>query len=176
MTVAGELTELEPMGVLEHAEQLVSLSAEPGPVSAVHARRAVSAAYYAVLHRLCLAVAATALPGGSAADRHALCRSFSHASVEVVARWVVGAAVAPAAVGGLVRGSAGPELRRYAERVLQLQAWRMHADYDHERRIGRPLALLACHGAREAISALDAARAGPGWPAFSSLMLHRGRW
>jgi hypothetical protein len=64
----------------------------------------------------------------------------------------------------------------FARHLLQLQGWRTRADYDHLVRVGRPLALLACRAAREAIAALEALRERPTWTTFGALMLHRGLW
>jgi hypothetical protein len=119
-------------------------------------------------------VARTALPTGHDAECFALCRSISHGSVDAIARWLVGAAVPPEPVRGLVRVAAGSELTTFAGHTLQLQWWRTRADYDHVAVFGRPIALLACRSAREAIAALDAEHGTPAWGAFSSLVLHRG--
>ncbi len=77
---------------------------------------------------------------------------------------------------GLVRVGRGSELTTFAGHILQLQAWRTRADYDHLALFGRPIALLACRSAREAIAALDAEPGRRPGAAFSSLVLHRGLW
>lgn len=166
---------LRPTWMLRHAEQLARRSGDTSLPRTVHARRSVSAAYYAVFHRLCINVAWTAVPTGSDNVRYALCRVFEHGPVETIANWVSRKATPPDLVAGLVWSSAeSAELRAFADRLVELKRWRAFSDYDHLKLISRPEAVAACDRARRAIEALDAVYGAPQWMTFTTLVLLRG--
>lgn len=161
--------------MLEHAGRLASLAGDTADPHAVHARRSVSAAYYAVFHRLCINVAWTAFPTGSDDSRYALCRVFDHGPVETIAKWVTRTSTPPDTMDRLVRSSAeSAQLRAFADQFVQLKRWRMFADYDHLKSIGHPEVVAACDGARRAIEALDAVYGEPQWTTVTTLILLRG--
>jgi hypothetical protein len=86
----GRMSGLQPELLLRHARQLAERSTDTESPRSVHARRAVSAAYYALFHRVCMGVASTVVPRESDRARWELCRTFDHKAVETVARWVGG--------------------------------------------------------------------------------------
>jgi len=166
---------LRPIWMLQNAEQLARRAGDTAGPRTVHARRSVSAAYYAVFHCLCIKVAWTAVPMGSDDTRYVLCRVFDHGPIDTIAKWVAQQATPPDAMDGLLRSLAElAELRMFARRFVQLKDWRTIADYDHLRSVGRPMAVAACKSARRALDALDEVYGAPEWMTFTTLVLLRG--
>ena len=166
----GAPTELTPAQLLAHAEFLAR-HADDSDLGRVHARRAVSAAYYAAFHLLALAVTRTAAPTATDDERYELCRAFTHTGAARVARWLRGEGTPPERSEPLLRSLRSPATRALGGRLLQLQEWRHEADYDHRRTIDSGTADSACVAARAAIVATTSAENEPGWTSACTLML-----
>jgi hypothetical protein len=166
----GVPTELAPAELLAHAEFLAR-HADDTDLGRVHARRAVSAAYYAAFHLVALSVARTAAPAATDDERYELCRAFTHTGAARVARWLRGEGTPPERSEPLLRSLRSPATRTLGGRLLQLQEWRHEADYDHRRTIGAARAGSACLAARALIHATAAAEGEPGWTSACTLML-----
>lgn len=167
-------SELAPHVLIDHAEFLAD-RADETDLGRVHARRAVSAAYYAVFHCLTTHAVWTVVPDpASDGDRYELCRAFDHGLVEKVLRWTRQDGKPVASSAGLVGSVASPALMRAASRFILLKDWRRDADYNHLWAIGGSTAATACHAAHEALDAVDTAWDEPGWTSFCALMLLHG--
>ena len=180
MTQPGDLPDdqlsgLRPKWLLRHAEQLARRTGTTAVPRSVHARRSVSAAYYAVFHRVCVNAAWTAAPLGEDAVRWELCRVFQHREVETVARWVNGQANPGPTINGLVEVVRScPELQKFALGFVQLKGLREDADYNHRKVFGRDVALNACRTARTLEDALVEVYGRPVWTTFTTLLLLKG--
>lgn len=145
--------------------------------SRVGARRAISTAYYALLHCACINLAWTAAPGGSDSTRWRLCRTFDHGSIHTVANWVAPAtgrqkSLPKPVIKGLVEQVADrDEIQTFAEVFDRLKQRRHDADYDHMTVFGHENARQAVREAGAAIEALNAVYGGPSWQIFTSLVL-----
>jgi hypothetical protein len=74
-------TGLRPDLRLDHARQLSRRGTDTATPRTVHARRAVSAAYYALFHWVTINLARKASAGLPDSVAWALCRTFSHAKI-----------------------------------------------------------------------------------------------
>jgi uncharacterized protein (UPF0332 family) len=168
----GQLSGLRPERLLSHARQLAERTANTNSPRSVHARRAISAAYYALFHRLCINVTWSVVPGGSDHVRWAFCRTFDHGPIESVARWVQGQHRAPRSIAGLVDVAVQSEpIRTLTEKFVLLKQLRHDADYNHLIVLSRDNALDAVQECRAALDAVDAVYGEPPWQAFASLVL-----
>jgi hypothetical protein len=168
----GRLTGLRPERLLNHARQLAKRTTETTSPRSVHARRAISAAYYALFHRVCISMAWAAVPGESDHVRWAFCRTFDHGPIESVAKWVQGQHKPPKSIGGLVDVAEQSELiKTMTEKFVRLKQMRHDADYNHLIVFGRANALHAVQESRAAIDAVNAVYGEPPWQAFTSLVL-----
>jgi hypothetical protein len=168
----GRTTGLQPELLIRHARQLAERSTDTESPRSVHARRAVSAAYYALFHRVCMGVASTVVPGAFDSARWALCRTFDHNAVETVARWVGGQQRPPRPLTGLVdQAASSPQIIVLARNLVHLKQWRHDADYNFLVVVGRLSALEAVDKARDAIDAVNIVLDAPAWRAFATLML-----
>jgi hypothetical protein len=151
---------------------LAARTADTTAPRSVHARRAISASYYALFHRLCISVAWTVVPGDSDHVRWAFCRTFDHGPIESVAKWVQGQHKPPKSIGGLVDIAQQNELIGVAtEKLVLLKQLRHDADYNHLIVFGRANALDAVQESRTGIDAVNAVYGDPAWVAFTSLVL-----
>jgi hypothetical protein len=168
----GRVTDLRPERLLSHARQLAERTADTTSPRSVHARRAISAAYYALFHRVCINVTWAVVPGGSDHVRWAFCRTFDHGPIESVAKWVLGQHRPPKSIAGLVDVAERNEpIRTVAERFVLLKQWRHDADYNHLIVFGRANALDAVRESRAAIDAVNDVYGETPWQAFASLVL-----
>ena len=119
-------------------------------------RRAVSAAYYALFHRLVAAACAELLPGVTPTTRALLARSFDHGEMMRACRPLVGGTL-PAGIV-VPDGPPSPELRQIAEAFVELQQARHSADYDSLRRFTRAEAVELVKLAGRGIDAWGALR------------------
>jgi len=171
----GKSSGLCPDAILGHAEQLARLPGDVLVPRSVHARRSVSAAYYAVFHRVSLNLAWAAVPLGPDSARWELCRATGHSSIATVAGWVNGRGTPPTPVAGLAElARESAELRTFALGFVQLKGLREDADYDHRATFGRDVAIAACRTARRATDALEAVYGEPRWATFATLAILRG--
>ena len=165
----GQLTGLRPERLLIHARQLAERTADTKSPRSVHARRAISAACYALFHRVCISISWTAVPGESDHVRWAFCRTFDHRPIESVAKWVQRQHKPPKSIAGLVDAAEQSELiGTLTEKFVRLKLMRHDADYNHLVVFGRANAL---HAVRESRAAIDAVNAVYGEPPFTSLVL-----
>jgi hypothetical protein len=170
----GRVSGLQPELLLRHARQLAERSTDTESPRSVHARRAVSAAYYALFHRVCMGVASTVVPGESDRARWELCRTFDHKAVETVARWADGRQRPPRPLTGLAdQALTGPQITVLARNLVHLKQWRHDADYNFLVVVGRLSALQAVDKARDAIDAVNVVVDSPAWRAFSALLLFK---
>ena len=137
---------LDPDELLEQAEFLV-IPRSPGPPRQVDVRRAISAAYYAVFHLVC--IEATNFVIGQRWQREPrytqVYRSVDHRDFRT-ARTTVGLARLDAATIKLAPPGGFPDgLRQFAFTAMDRQARRHAADYD-------PTGLLRTRDAQVAVS------------------------
>ena len=165
-----EPSELAPELLLAHAVFLAR-HADDTDLGDVHARRAMSAAYYAAFHLLVLAVARTAAPAATDEERFELCRAFTHTGAVRVARWLKGEGTPPERSAPLLRSLRSPATQAMGRALVQLQTWRHTADYDHHGPTEVDDAVSACLVAHAAMQAADAARQEAGWTSLCTLML-----
>jgi hypothetical protein len=143
---------IRPDALLRQARVLAGFGAGRGRPKTIDHRRAVSAAYYALYHRLIDACVDLMFPKGiPESARHAATRWFDHGDIAEVCRWVLKVAIytkpqaerpqgikdngvwelfSTPASGG--RRSAVPFAVRFtADAFVTLQQARHDADYDH---------------------------------------------
>jgi uncharacterized protein (UPF0332 family) len=173
-------TGLRPERLLDHARQLARRGTDTASPRTVHARRAVSAAYYAVFHRVTINLARKASPGLPESMGWALCRTFSHTKIMEVtdllvrrpdelrkstpARATLTADLVDLALDG--RGMAP-----FAHGFGPLQRARHSADYDHIAVIDRPTAAEWVRSAETLVEIVDDVYPEPAWQAFTTLIL-----
>jgi hypothetical protein len=168
----GRLPGLRPERLLNHARQLAERTADTTSPRSVHARRAISAAYYALFHRVCISVTWTLVPGDSDHVRWAFCRTFDHGPIESVAKWVQGQHKPPKSIAGLVDvAEQSEQIRTLTEKFVLLKQRRHDADYNHLIVFGRTNALHAVQESRAAIDTVNTVSGEPSWQAFASLVL-----
>lgn len=101
-------------------------------------RRAVSAAYYALFHKLVdEAVRFVISRSGRAALRVCLARAFAHGTMQKVARQFAPNGVSEALLPGFNGHSPQPELVALARAFVELQQARHEADYNRAHRFTR---------------------------------------
>lgn len=172
---------------LDLSGRLVAL--DPRRPRVITLRRAVSAAYYAVFHRLIGdAIASTlgttppvATPnaGNPSTVRldHRVSRWFSHTRMKTVSGWFQQPASAPRAIQGMLTVGRDryvpPRLELLAEYLIDLQLARHAADYDPAHRLTRIEAHQIVDKARHAFELCDAL-AGHAMYRFYLLLLLTG--
>lgn len=166
-----EDTTLRPSWLIRHAEQLLARVSDTDLPRSAHPRRAVSAAYYAVFHRVVLEVVHSAVPQAGRDVWFPLIRGFAHEDAGRVCGWLLGNP-APSSIEGLVQiARRAPSLVDLSKIVVSLRIERERADYAHEFVIDRQSALTRVGEARTALAALDAViDEDPAWQAFVALM------
>lgn len=158
-----------PNDFLDLATTLVEL--DPRRPRIINLRRAVSAAYYAVFHRLITDAVGSMLGRGPAVlpidERnprrlrvdHEVSRWFDHGQMKQVSGWFSRPATSPSSVKRmLVGGDASfvpPELGRVARYLMELQVARHDADYDPGHALNRTDARKVVRKAHEAFSLCD---------------------
>lgn len=136
--------------LLDLAGRLAGKNAGKGKPGTVELRRAVSTAYYALLHELTNQATQELLGSDPEMEpqRHQASRWFAHTDIKLLAEAATGgkSTVAP------VLGSPHTDLVRVAEAFLSLQEARHRADYDHTYGLRRRDALLLVADAEDAIN------------------------
>mgnify|MGYP006432913087 CR=1 FL=1 len=112
---------------------------EPRKPRQASLRRGVSAAYYAVFHRLVEEATREIVPGRNDALRQRVGRAVNHGDVRKLCRSLVTWNVrqSPHPLDELLGGPPSPDVVRIAEGFVALQQARYEADYDMARRFVR---------------------------------------
>ena len=130
---------MNPDHLLEQARRLCEADGVPGRPRQADLRRAVSAAYYALFHRLIDLCCESLLGVGPVAadQRNILSRSFSHGEMKKASGSFAGGTL-PAGLAGQFKNAAVPvRVRRIAQTFKFLQDERHAADYDRTREFTR---------------------------------------
>ena len=187
---------IDPDKLLRQARALAGIGAGRGRPSPTNHRRAVSAAYYALFHSLCLHAAEYMLPATAPPDEaHRATRWFNHKDIRGVCEIVADCAAVTTPVSGRPKkvglsaeplwlalsspSGAGrvsvvpPELAFVVDAFLTLRNARHAADYDHLAAF--PKATTAGHvkDAEEAVSILKARAADPIFQRFFAWIVAR---
>jgi hypothetical protein len=161
---------LDPRRLLDHAVE-VARAAERGAAAPESLRRSTSASYYAVFHRLAIAMADHVAPDSPPGERYRLCRALDHGRVADVCGWLTGAASGKEHVRPIVarlRGNGG--LLEVAATFLVLQRARHRADYDHLAEVDEGHTMSHASDARRALDLLDALVPTPDGQEFLALV------
>ncbi len=146
--------------LLKQAEQLAI--ADPRKPRQASLRRAVSAAYYALFHKLVdQGTVFLVSRRRRSALRACLARAFAHATMRQVAQQFAANSVSPKLRPGLNGQTPQPELRALAEAFVDLQQARHEADYNRARRFTRREALDQVELARCAFADWETIRSSP---------------
>lgn len=144
---------IRPDWLLRQAEELTG-SGRGQPRNA-DLRRATSAAYYALFHRLALDASRLVLPGGSHREVGQAARYVTYASIRQVCAWVGGES-SPKHLDetvGRLRAHAG--CTAVAAAFTKLHDERVAADYDHLAGFTRRGTASLVRQARRAVALLD---------------------
>ncbi|GAA4810384.1 hypothetical protein GCM10023200_55170 [Actinomycetospora chlora] len=147
------IREIDPQRLLRHADELARGGGRGQPRN-IDLRRATSAAYYAVFHRVALYTLERLVPTAPRSHQLGLARSLQHGSVAQVCRAVLHApAPKTSAHHRPVTDDLAADVRitDFAQVFLDLQQRRHEADYDHLADFNRPGALSSVQGARQAV-------------------------
>lgn len=160
------------------AEQARHLATrEPKRPRQASLRRAISAAYYALFHRLTTEASAFLVSGGSAERRllrTTLARAYDHAEMKKVSRAFSSGNPPQAWRPALGTGPLPPDLRVVAEAFIELQEARHQADYDVGRKYDRDEALELVRRCEEALTALTRCRKAVATEVYLvALLVHR---
>ena len=121
---------MNPDHLLEQAERLIR--PEAGRPRQADLRRAASACYYALFHRL-IELACQRIVGGKsdrADTRHVLSRAFSHGEMKEASRTFAGGTLPKFLAGQFAGAAAPPKVKKVAGAFVRLQTERHMADYD----------------------------------------------
>lgn len=154
----------------------------------MHARRAVSAAYYAVFHQVTMNLARRASSDLPESVGWALCRTFSHTKLKEATDLMMRrpdelrrATIRSTLTTELVdRALADRSMAIFARGFGLLQEARHEADYDHTRVIDRLTAASWVRSAEALVEIVEIVYEEPAWQAFTTLILlkttlaHRG--
>ena len=137
---------------MAHAIKLI-MEADPNPsLDQAGLRRAVSALYYGLFHKLNEDAVALIAPNVPARTNHRIRRWFDHTEMKkICARFLPRKLEQP--LRDLIGDSASSELQTVALSFIQLQELRHQADYDLSFRISQRDALKQFHVAADAIEA-----------------------
>lgn len=125
-------------------------------------RRAVSAAYYAVFHKLVDQGTGFLISRRQrTALRACLARAFAHGNMKHVAQQFAADNISPKLRPGLNGQAPQPELKALAEAFVDLQQARHEADYNRARRFTRREALDQVELARRAFANWETIRSSP---------------
>jgi hypothetical protein len=176
----SDATGLRPDRLLDHAQQLARRGTDSTAPRTVHARRAVSAAYYAVFHRVTINLARRALTGLPDPVSWAMCRTFSHTRIaeatDLMDRRPIElrrSTPPPSTLTSELVDLAleGHEMATFAQGFGRLQRARYEADYDHTKIVDRPAAVEWVQSAGARVEVVDEVYAEPAWQAFTTLVL-----
>lgn len=162
--------------LLAQAKELVAL--DPGRPRQVSLRRAVSAAYYALFHRL-IAFSVqnvVGVAGLSAAIGLDMSRWFNHGQMKTVSAWFSKRGKIPPKVSSLLGYSAGAsvvpgDLDSVASTLTLLQEERHRADYDLGYRLSRTQANQLVTQVELAFQQLESVAADPVTKLYGLLLL-----
>ncbi|HEV7723281.1 MAG TPA: hypothetical protein VGO60_18470 [Iamia sp.] len=164
--------------LIDQADELADIQATGDAPTDADVRRAISAAYYALFHRLTFLVAectAGAVPGP---HRHEVRRFFAHSALNDVCSWIIRGGAPPsrpAADGLAPLVGQSVELMAVVRVFVVLQELRHDADYDHLALFTVADAQQAIQRADEAIHLLDSARDQPEIDGLAALCIMYGR-
>lgn len=120
-------------------------------------RRAVSAAYFALFHAVTLRAVELLVPGDAIRQRYERVRDFEHSALRSVAQWASDTGTPSRSMSSdaaLARREA--RVRMVARALLQLNAERQRADYDHFAHFTEPHTTALVGIAEEAVAAVTA--------------------
>jgi hypothetical protein len=156
--------------LLDAADALIDHREGAGRPRHAYLRRAVSTAYYAVYHKLCLVTAETLLPEDSPETRLQLVRTFGHRETKGCCAWIAGRqGGVPSSLKPLVTQLRGTDMRHAARGFCDLQEARHKADYDHTATFPKGTARAYVDGARRHVEQIDALEA-PDRQALATLL------
>lgn len=163
-----------PTELLDQDRHLITK--EPRRPRQASLRRGVSAAYYALFHKLTEASAKFLVAGigsGRHALRQALRRNYVHGEMKTVSKSFAGGM--PPRLWQEAAGTISAELREVAETFVELQEARHEADYDHARGWTRQEAIDLVQRAEQAFEAWGRAQTGRDATAYLVALLARSR-
>ena len=169
---------IRPEDMLSHARGLVlrGVSVQAAP-SETDARRAVSAAYYALFHPLAAEGAKNSVPPGLSGLRERVSRAFDHGQMrrvcDLFARGSWGSAPV---VRPLVTLPLSPDLVQVAEAFVALQDARHASDYDLSSTLAQRDAVRFVVLASDALEAWARVRGTPNAAVFLTALLLHERW
>ena len=151
---------IQPLWLLRQADELANRGGGPGQPRNSNLRRAASAAYYALFHKIALAMAEHLLPAGPEPERLSLTRSLDHAAILRASRWIASGQSAPPHLASTVAQAHGEQaVLTVADAVLELREQRHAADYDHLADFTKAGVLTLIDTARDAVRTIDDLRA-----------------
>jgi hypothetical protein len=172
---------IRPDALLRQARVLAGFGAGRGRPRTIDHRRAVSAAYYALYHRMIDACLDLMFPSGiPESARHAAARWFDHADITDVCQWVLKVAtytqpqperpqgvkdngvweLFSRPVAGGRRSGVPVSVRFTADAFITLQQARHAADYDHSASFPKAVARTHVLTAARAIKLIDQGQEG----------------
>lgn len=160
--------------LLEQARHLITK--EPRRPKQASLRRGVSAAYYALFHKLTDASSRFLVAGNGAGRqelRHALRRSYVHGEMKSVSNSFAGGT--PPQLWQHPAGSISVDLRGIAESFVELQEARHEADYDHAKIWTRQEATDLVERVEQAFEAWERVKDGRDAAAYLVALIARSR-
>ncbi len=149
---------IDPLKLLEAAQEEAGQNSGRGRPSPVRLRRSVSDSYYALFHALSRQAAEHLFRRGSRQQKLRLARTFGHRDLKVACSWLSGREKrVPQHVRSVVDFLKGTPIEGIAASFCDLQEARHLADYDHLTSFSKATALAHVADARTAIAKLDEA-------------------
>jgi hypothetical protein len=164
------VTPLRPTYLVRHARALAQHRSGRGRPSVTWLRRASSAAYYAVFHRLSTDMAWHLLPHGSDQDRYRLARSVPHTQISDLCSLLTrtGGNLHVQPMVDLLRKDA--DLVALARLFIDLQQARHDADYNHLAPVRKATTLGHIADPERALDLANRLAATPNYESFLSLL------
>lgn len=148
---------IDPEKLIKAAKEFAEHQGGQGRPRPVLLRQAVSAAYYALFHRLSRDAAKHLLPEGSSEDQLRLARTFGHKALKDTCAQIAGRqGKIHKHIKSLIEALRATSIEGVAASFCDLQEARHRADYDHLAPISKPLAIGHIEDARKAIATLEA--------------------
>jgi hypothetical protein len=166
---------INPDKLVDAASDLAAHQPGPGRPRHTLLRQAVSTAYYAVFHVLCVETAHTLLPNGTDDQCLSLVRAFSHRDTKDCCAWIARrAGKIPKPVRPLVDALGQPQspYLHVSDAFCDLQEARHRADYDHFAMFSKATVLAHVQDARRCLSDVRGAP-DPDRQAFAALVALR---